>query len=660
MDRISGDIVLRAAGPGTYLNELLGLVIAKHLTEQQYLAAHPEVLTTWIYLDDYAHWFDRRIPDLLFVAIAPTEDQTLHLYMTLLETKCVGQHSFAREAADAQQQVAQGVNRLMRAWAPGAVHLDASYWYQQLYQAIVGNLAVQREHLSLWETFRQHLPQGRFSLTMSGHAWVFCYDGAAGLSDHGEEGSATIVAPEAPGVPHHYHHYGRAGVHRLLRSLGEEQWRLDTPTHAWSFTPDAASAEAPAAAELPGTEFHDHRTEASAGHASIPAAEPVTPCAPVCTSVISADWLTRRTQELLKALRNQDIQVCPIETERPDIGPNIIRFKVQLRPGERLQRLQQRAADLQRELALETVPLIANVRGTRYVGIDLPHPAPTPVSLHTALPALTPASIGQLPFLVGQTPDGQVVKKDLADGLSHMLIAGSTGAGKTIFLYTFIAGLVHQFGAEALSLLLVDPKQTDFVYFEGLPHLLGGRVIIEPAEAIGWLTALLEAHLPERTQRLREARLRDLLAYNAQSPPTPMQPIVVVIDEYADLVQTLARQERQRFEEHLSRLAQRARNVGIHLVIATQRPTADIVTSKLKVNLPVRIAFRLPSHHDSLTILDHPGAEHLLGKGDMLCCTDAGQERLQGFYLSPAELEAILSARRPPHPSPSASASRVA
>ncbi|HUW09872.1 MAG TPA: FtsK/SpoIIIE domain-containing protein, partial [Anaerolineae bacterium] len=133
------------------------------------------------------------------------------------------------------------------------------------------------------------------------------------------------------------------------------------------------------------------------------------------------------------------------------------------------------------------------------------------------------------------------------------------------------------------------------------------------------------------------------LDYNARHPNAPMVPIVVAIDEYADLVQVLDRSGRQEFERRLVRLAQRARNVGIHLVIATQRPSADIVTTSLKTNLPARIAFRLPSHHDSMTILDQAGAENLLGKGDMLFLYSGQVERLQGFYVTPDELKGFLS-----------------
>lgn len=635
--QVSGDIVLRAAGPGAYLNELIGMVIAKRETERRYLEHHPGALTAWIYLDDFAHWFDGRIPDLLFVAIPPEADGELPLHIELLETKCVGAANFDVEAADAQKQVARGINRLAQAWAPGARHLDAPYWYDQLYRAVVGNLALEHDQIRLWEAFQRRLPQGDFTLEMSGHAWVFCHDSSLNIPPSGDEGDATEVAPDARDVPHRYHYFGRTGLRRLLRSLVEEEWKLQAPPETWSTVHDAPPS--PSVPQVPPAP--PPTVPVTAGISVLPA-----PPAPEAEETPSpqplAEWREQQARNLARALRDYGIQVYPIRPEDADVGPGVVRFKVRLRPGEKLSRLQAIAADLQRELALKAPPLIDNVRGTNFVGIDLPRPQPEILPLLPALAELPPAQVGRLPFLVGKTPDGKTVTADLAD-LPHLLVAGSTGSGKTIFLYGLLVSLLHNHGPEALSVLLIDPKQTDFVYFEGLPHLLGGQVVIEPRAAIAWLDQLTTETLSERSQHLRAARCRDIHDYNARHPGAPLAPIVVVIDEYADLIQVLDRSERQEFEQRLVRLAQRARNVGIHLVIATQRPSADVVTSNLKANLPARIAFRLPSHHDSMTILDQAGAENLLGKGDMLFRSGEGIERLQGFYISPTELMEPLS-----------------
>ncbi|MGQ9547976.1 MAG: DNA translocase FtsK [Roseiflexus sp.] len=644
--QLSGDIALRAAGPGAYLNELIGMVIAKHETERRYLEQYPGALTTWIYLDDFAHWFDRRIPDLLFVAIPPEANGELLLHMELLETKCVSESHFASEAIDAQRQVAQGINRLAQAWSPGAKHLDAPYWYDQLYRAVVGNLALKRDQIRLWEAFRYRLLQGDFTLEMSGHVWIFCHDGSPGIAGLSDEGEADIVAPDALQAPHRYHHFGRAGLRHLLRRI-VEVWKLPVPTGTWAATYDAPpQPPEPERPPLPPERplLPSMVALVTPGHPlpSITSLESERTPAPV----LLTDWCAQQARNLSHTLRDYNIQVYPINPEEASVGPSVVRFKVRLRPGEKLNRLQAIAADLQRELSLTAPPLIDNVRGTNFVGVDLPHPQPETLPLIPALDELPPASVGRLPFLVGKTTAGQVVTADLAD-LPHLLVAGSTGSGKTIFLYSLLLSLIHLRGPESLTLLLIDPKQTDFVYFDGLPHLLGKQTVIEAKAAINWLSQLTTETLEARSQQLRAAYCRDIHDYNAQHPTTPLAPLVVIIDEYADLIQVLDKTGRQEFERQLVRLAQRARNVGIHLVIATQRPSADIVTSNLKANLPARVAFRLPSHHDSMTILDRAGAENLLGRGDMLFVHPPTVERLQGFFIDSNEIRRYLAQIRP-------------
>ena len=190
-----------------------------------------------------------------------------------------------------------------------------------------------------------------------------------------------------------------------------------------------------------------------------------------------------------------------------------------------------------------------------------------------------------------------------------MLVAGSTGSGKTMFLYSLIVGLTRHYQPDELQLVLVDPKQTDFVFFQRLPHLRGGEVITDPRDAIDVLGALLSDELEHRTDVLKTAFARDLQSYNARQAGEPIAPILVVIDEFADLADVMAKNEREHFDQSLRQLAQRARNVGIHLVIATQRPTTDIVNGNLKSNLPCRVSFRLASQINSYrTILDRGGA----------------------------------------------------
>ena len=199
-------------------------------------------------------------------------------------------------------------------------------------------------------------------------------------------------------------------------------------------------------------------------------------------------------------------------------------------------------------------------------------------------------------------------------------------------------GLSARYSPDELVLILVDPKQTDFVYFDDLPHLQGRGVIVDPEEAIGTLRSLLDTELEQRTQRLKEAKARDITSYNERHPESRIPSVVVVIDEFADLADVMDGSERDEFDSSLRRLAQRARNVGIHLILATQRPTTGIVNGTIKANLPCRVSFRLASHVDSQTILGKPGAEKLLGNGDMIFDWNGNSKRLQGFFVPEDEL----------------------
>lgn len=251
-------------------------------------------------------------------------------------------------------------------------------------------------------------------------------------------------------------------------------------------------------------------------------------------------------------------------------------------------------------------------------------------------------------MLAGQSPDGEFQMIDLAKA-PHVLIAGTTGSGKTIFLYSIIVSLLQQYSADELELLIVDPKQTDFHFFEGLPHLRGGRVLTDADEAITALTTINTVDKQERTEQIKAMNSRDIDSYNSKVASGKMKRLVVVIDEYADLVQAAelqGRDVRKTFESNLCMLAQRVRNLGIHLVIATQQPRATIVTSQLKAVLPFRVSFRLPSHTDSQTILDRSGAEDLLGKGDMLMLTDSDMLRMQGFFITEDQLIDFIDSKK--------------
>jgi len=369
--------------------------------------------------------------------------------------------------------------------------------------------------------------------------------------------------------------------------------------------------------------------------------------APIDAGVADADERTliaKQAVELKRILRDHNIGVQELEAENAQIGPSVIRFRVRLKPGAKVATLRSRAEDIGRELACRTTPFIDNIAGEHYVGIDLERPRRQTVALLPAIEELPVPSGLALPVAGGVTPDGTHVQLDLVQ-LPHLLVAGSTMSGKTVFLHAVVLSLIGKLPPERLELLIVDPKATDFVHYNGLPYLRGNRVFTEAEDAIEQLRSLTGDELRTRTATLQKARCPNLSEYNTANPTSALKPIVVVIDEYADLIAVLSKKERTDFEREVSRLAQRARSVGIHLVLATQRPTADIVTGLLKANMPCRISFRLPQRVDSQTILDQSGAENLFGRGDMLLLQYDRLTRLQGYYMPVNEIAEFLALR---------------
>jgi hypothetical protein len=671
---LSGDIVLRAAGPGTFLNELIGLVLAKFQTEYIYRQHHPDTLTAWIFLDDFQHWFRKKMPDLLFVALRTDEEERLVIDAQVIEAKCVGQAAFDRESTDAQQQVVQGVSRLATAFAPDADHLDGLFWQDQFYRAVVGNLVLDPHQHDVWDTYADAFRTGDYTLMMSGQSWVFCYDGqtTATLSNQRAEGLLNTRAPNAPACPLYYHHIGRSGLRAVLRDLLEATGKLEELTALWELRADETQEPLPLVSEpvspAPsgedeeeiGKEYHDDTVaeqQVSMSLESPPAAPAeqvaTTPATPVPTtseeksppnepSDTDREWRQQRARELEWALRQYNIQMYSIDPDSADIGPSIVRFKVRLRPGETINRMQRVADDLARELALTGPPLIDNVPGTHFVGIDLPRPAPEVVDLLPLMHHLKPPQSGALPVIIGQSPAGDIVIDDLAE-FPHLLVAGATNSGKSVFLRSLLLCLMQQYRPGALELLIIDPKQTDFSFFDNLPYLRGGSVLTDRNAAKEALLELVNHEMPRRQQLMRGRSLK-IKEFNQRYPDEALPPIVAMIDEYAQLISIMPKKDADAFEQDLMSLAAVARSTGIHLILATQRPSADVVTGVLRANLDSRIAFKVASATNSRIVLDQGGAENLLGRGDMLFRRPSGQIlRLQGAFIGEVEIQEYLA-----------------
>ena len=355
--------------------------------------------------------------------------------------------------------------------------------------------------------------------------------------------------------------------------------------------------------------------------------------------------IREKCAKINKVFRDYGINAYPVDPDMVQEAARFTRFSVELKSGETIRTLERFKTDIGIQLEANGEILIDHIKGTKYLSVDVPFAgAGKSISLLEHL-SLLDGSSGDLDFVAGQKADGRFEIVDLAKA-PHMLIAGTTGSGKTIFLYSIIVSLLHKYPMEDLEFLIIDPKQTDFVFFEDLPNLYGGHVVIDAEEALEMIQRINDVDKEERMQQIRSCRSRDINSYNEKNPDHRMKRLIIIIDEYADLIQTAEMQgKRKEFEKFLSMLAQKVRSLGIHLIIATQRPSANIVTGVLKANIPYRISFRLPSHTDSQTILDMSGAENLLGKGDMLLVTDSETIRMQGLYISENELDEFVKSR---------------
>jgi len=297
--------------------------------------------------------------------------------------------------------------------------------------------------------------------------------------------------------------------------------------------------------------------------------------------------------------------------------------------------------DLALALATPALRIEAPVPGKSIVGIEVPNATARVVTLRSVVEsAAFQKSLSKmaLPVALGAGVSGDPAVADLA-AMPHVLIAGATGAGKSVCLNAMITCLLMNHSPEQLRLVMVDPKRVELTTFESIPHLAFSNIVVDMDKVVGSLQAVIH-EMETRYRRFAQAGVRNIKRFNEVVEGKPIPYWVVIIDELADLMMAAPYQ----VEQQLVRLAQLARATGIHLVVATQRPSVDVITGLIKANFPTRIAFAMSSQVDSRTVLDQGGAEKLLGKGDMLYVpTDAQKPiRLQGVYVSDAEIEAVV------------------
>ena len=313
--------------------------------------------------------------------------------------------------------------------------------------------------------------------------------------------------------------------------------------------------------------------------------------------------------------------------------------RVETKTRVKVDAITSREKDLALALRTSSIRIETPVLGKSLVGVEVPNPNPSLVTLRGVMEGPEYRDLlekAKLPVALGKGSGGEAVVIDLAK-MPHLLVAGATGSGKSVCINTILSGLLMEKTPEDLRLLLIDPKRVELTPYNGIPHLLT-PVVVETDQVVDLLKGLI-AEMMNRYRRMEEVGVRNIDSYNRKMPDR-MAYLVVAVDELADLMMTASFD----VEQALCRLAQMGRATGIHLIIATQRPSVDVVTGLIKANFPSRISFGVTSQIDSRTILDTAGAEKLLGKGDMLYqAIDASRpERVQGVFISDSEVEDLV------------------
>lgn len=344
---------------------------------------------------------------------------------------------------------------------------------------------------------------------------------------------------------------------------------------------------------------------------------------------------TKRLKETLECF-NVDAQIINVTR-----GPSVTMYELELAQGVRLNRLTGLADDIALSLGAASVRISAIPDKISVVGIEVPNKLVSTVSLREVVDSSAFRNAGsRLSFAVGKDISGNCIIGDISK-LPHMLIAGTTGSGKSVCMNSLIISLLYKSKPEEVRLIMVDPKMVELGIYNGIPHLLI-PVVTDPKKAAGALQWTV-TEMMRRYRVMADAGVRDLESYNKQAQTDldlkPMEQIVVVIDELADLMIVAAKE----VEESICRIAQMGRASGIHLIIATQRPSADVITGLMKANIPSRIAFAVSSAMESRIILDTTGAEKLVGKGDMLFAPlgKGKPKRVQGCFVSDDEVQNV-------------------
>ncbi len=351
---------------------------------------------------------------------------------------------------------------------------------------------------------------------------------------------------------------------------------------------------------------------------------------------------TTTAEHLVETLKSFGVETRIVDISR---GPTVTRYELQPCAGVKISRITALADDIALNLAAGNVRIEAPIPNKAAVGIEVPNKEKNAVTIREILEAPEFMSAkSKLTVALGKDISGNIITTDISK-MPHGLIAGATGSGKSVCTNSIIISLLYKNTPDELKLLLIDPKTVEFEPYNGIPHLMV-PVVTDPrkaAGALGWAVGEME----KRYKMLSDRKVRNIEEYNevvdglVDEPEVEKMPyIVIMIDEFADLMQTASKE----VEDHIARLAAKARAAGIHMILATQRPSVDVITGVIKANIPTRIALTTSSQIDSRTIIDQAGAEKLLGRGDMLFnpVGTSKPSRLQGCFVSNEEIKAVV------------------
>jgi hypothetical protein len=624
--------ILRALGLGRATNEIVGLVASRFaVARQKPVRCDRPGLEVWLSFDEQQSWFgraQRTRADLGRFVLTLDEQDEVRLDILVVESKF--RQGF--DVGAAEQQLDRTTELCLAAFRSGdSLPDDREFWLQELASAIEQTSAVRQAASELparrlFDLGRESLEATILSAIRSGRVSLDSVQGVA---------VALAAASEEPAP-----HTSTLGAHELIR-LNRPEIRAiitdllaETDPSAAGAVEDATPASIKSSPTTRGIETRQHPRPPLANTEDpnqAESAEPGVAGALAAGRGLGESELIRRYERLLDVFSQHNVPVAPATTEPWLEGPGFYVLRVAPRTGVTVDRIVNRHNEIALALQLPAGHQIRTSldRGTIVFEVPKTEGERYPVLAHD-LWQECPVATGRLLVPLGADISGQPIQLDFSSPDSpHLLIAGTTGSGKSVALETILHGLCR-YPAESLRLRLVDPKGTELLDFEDLPHT-DGPIGGDASDALGILEDAV-GEMQRRYELMRPLRARNLVQFNDAVEEEDRRPwIVIVLDEYADL--TSDPDEKSQIEGLLRRLTQKARAAGIHVIAATQRPSADVISTTIRSNLPAQLALRVKTATDSRIILDEGGAEALAGQGDALFRTARGLQRLQIAWM---------------------------